>query len=207
MPVTRNAALAAVKSAILAVFYAIGLAGSTLFVLPILLVEQVFSNRSAHHGGRYGYRLPGRAGTIAMDVVAVLGTYVVADMLRCAVRMKTAWPEQIPGYGSSVGIHMKMIALLPIAWPLILYWLGWYADRWRSWRWRAWNTVAASVLLGLAMAAASLLIDRDRYPRFQIGLLVVLLPLATAVVRAVAQAIRWMFGKRQAGTEEADTGG
>ncbi len=198
-----NTIVSGLRAAGLGLLYVLGLAISVLFVIPILLGEQLLPNRSAHHGERYGYSLPSRIGMIASDVVAVVAAYLVGDILRCYLWMKTSWPEYVDGHGLTLHIHLKMMVLVLAVWPLILYWLGWYAERWRSWRWRIRNTLASMVVLALVIAAGSLLVHRDLYPRAQIGFAVAMLPLSTALVRALVQIGRRLGGRA---TSEGGTG-
>lgn len=139
---------------------------------------------------------------IAADALVVFLTYVLADVLRCHLWMRTDWPELVyvgppAEYLSSVRIHMKVLVLLPIGWPLILNWLGWYRQRWRSWRWSAYNAVAATAVLGLLMSGLALLFERELYPRAQIGFVGLLLPATTMAVRGITGLIGRWTGSRQ----------
>jgi len=139
---------------------------------------------------------------IAADAAAIILTYILADILRCHLWMHTDWPELIyvgppVEYLSSVRIHMKVLALLPIGWLLILNWLGWYEWRWRSWRWSARNALAGTAVLGLLLAALALLFERDLYPRAQIGFVCVLLPATTMAMRGISTLTGRWIGSRQ----------
>ena len=136
---------------------------------------------------------------IAADAAAILLTYVLADMVRCSLWMATDWPELLPGYGSSVRIHVKVLALLPLAWPVILSRLGWYAQKWRSWSWALRNALTATTILALLMAALALLFERDRYPRAQIGFVALLLPATTMAVRGISGLVGQWYGSRRRG--------
>ena len=140
-----------------------------------------------------------RAGMIAADAAAILLTYVLADMMRCSLWMSTDWPEWLPGYGSTVRLHLKVLALLPLAWPLILSRLGWYAQKWRSWRWALRNALTATTILALLMAALALLFERERYPRAQIGFIALLLPATTMALRGISGLVGQWYGSRRRG--------
>jgi len=170
----------------LGVIYAIGLVLSALFVIPIFVAEQLLPSRTQHHGERYGYTLPGRIGMIALDVASVVSAYWLGDYLRCRLYQHTSWPEIVPDFGPTLRIHIQMVVLVALLWPVILYLMGWYAERWRSWGWRVRNTVASMAVLGMTIAAGSLLIHRGIYPRAQIGFAVAALPLTTAAIRVMA---------------------
>ncbi len=143
-----------------------------------------------------------RAGMVAADAVAIFLTYVLADMLRCHLWMQTDWPELVPigagEYLSSVRIHMKVLALLPIGWPVILGFLGWYEPRWRPLGWLARTTVAGTAVLALLMAGLALLFERELYPRAQIGFVAALLPATTLMVRGITGlAGRWIGSRHR----------
>jgi exopolysaccharide biosynthesis polyprenyl glycosylphosphotransferase len=144
-----------------------------------------------------------RAAMIATDALAICLTYVLADILRCHLWMRTDWPEMVYvgpplEYVSSVRIHMKVLALLPIGWPLVLAWLCWYEQRWRSWQWLVRNALAGAALLAMLMAALALLFERDLYPRAQIGFVIALLPATTLAVRGISiLAGRWLGGRQR----------
>lgn len=127
-----------------------------------------------------------RAAPVFADIVSVTATYVLADVLRCTLWMHRSWPEHLPGYGSTHLMHARMLISVVIVWPLILHWLGWHRLSRRPWPRQAARAVAASVVLGLTVAAFSLLFERQLYPRAQIAFVVCLLPLATLATRAVA---------------------
>jgi len=136
---------------------------------------------------------------IAADAVTVILTYVLADILRCRLYMHTDWPELLPGRISSVReVHIKVLALLPIGWPLILNWLGWYQQRWRSWQWLLRSAIAAGVCLALLIAGLALLFARELFPRAQIGFVLALLPATTLTVRGInSLAGRWISSRQR----------
>jgi exopolysaccharide biosynthesis polyprenyl glycosylphosphotransferase len=136
---------------------------------------------------------------IAADALTVALTYVLADFLRCRLYMHCEWPELLAGKISSVReVHVKVLALLPVGWPLILNWLGWYELRWRSWQWLARTILAASACLGLLIAGLALLFARDLYPRAQIGFVLALLPATTLAVRGInSLAGRWISSRQR----------
>jgi len=134
---------------------------------------------------------------IAADAVTIFLTYVLADVARCHLWMQTDWPELLPGYGSTVRLHLKVLALLPLAWPLILSRLGWYAQKWRSWSWSVRHALMGTAVLGLLMAGLALLFARDRYPRAQIGFVAVLLPATTLAVRGISGLVGQWYGSRR----------
>jgi len=137
-----------------------------------------------------------RAILILFDALAIVAAYILADMLRCRFWMQTDWPELIDGRISSVRIHMKILVFLPAAWPIILHRLGWYDVRRRSGHWQLRSAAAAGALLALFMAAIALLLERDLYPRFQIGLMAAVSPLVALLVRFIAQRIGPALGSR-----------
>jgi exopolysaccharide biosynthesis polyprenyl glycosylphosphotransferase len=142
-----------------------------------------------------------RVTMILADALTLCLTYIVADILRCHLWMRTDWPELIlvgPPLGrlSSVRIHMKILAFLPFAWPAILAWLGWYQQRWRSWQWLVRGAIAGSALLGMLMAALALLLERDLYPRAQVGFVGALLPATSLAIRSISFAVSRRVGGR-----------
>lgn len=132
-----------------------------------------------------------RSAVIALAVAMVLViVYVVADKLRWALWQQTPWPEVHPQYGSTIWVHVKMVVVLAVVWPLVLHCLGWYRPgRWPR-RWLFGQLLAASVLVALSMAAYSMLFDRGIYPRAQIGFTLLLLPGAAALLRMATGAAR-----------------
>ncbi|HVP10607.1 MAG TPA: hypothetical protein VMV94_05385, partial [Phycisphaerae bacterium] len=144
-----------------------------------------------------------RAAMIAADALTVCLTYILADILRCHLWMRTGWPELLKvgpplEVVSSVRIHMKVLAFLPVGWPLVLAWLGWYEQRWRSWPWLARNALAGSALAAMLMAALALLFERDLYPRAQIGFVAALLPATTLAMRGISGvAGQWLGGRQR----------
>ncbi len=155
-----------------------------VFALPAMLLEMAMPNRSDHHDAEHGQQVPHGPLMVGLDAVSALCTYFIADLIRCWINGRT-WPEVVAGQGSTLHLHIKMAIAVTIAWPLILYWLGWYKPRWRSWQWRLRGTAAAGVLLGLVMSATSLVLHRDLYPRSQIGFTVIMIPLMTAIVLSI----------------------
>jgi exopolysaccharide biosynthesis polyprenyl glycosylphosphotransferase len=140
-----------------------------------------------------------RVGMIVGDAATIVGTYVLADLLRCRFWMETPWPEFVPGVGSTVRIHLQVLAFLPLCWPILLSWLGWYQQRWRSVRWTARTIISADILLGLLMAALALLFARELYPRAQIGFVLALLPATSLAARGInAVAGRWISSRNRA---------
>jgi len=123
---------------------------------------------------------------VLADLLTLIVTYVLTDLLRCAVWMDRPWPEKVPGYGSTLRDHIEMMALLVVLWPLILRWMGCYKLDRRPLRWLARQVVMASAVLALSMSAYSMLFARGIYPRAQIGLLMLLLPAATILLRKLA---------------------
>lgn len=140
-----------------------------------------------------------RVGMIAADALSVILTYILADFLRCRLYMHTDWPELLPGKISSVReVHVKILALLPLGWPFILNWLGWYQLRWRSWQWLLRTSVAASACLSLLIAGLALLFARELFPRAQIGFVMGLLPATTLAVRGInSLAGRWISSRQR----------
>jgi len=155
-----------------------------VFALPAMLLEMAMPNRSDHHDAEHGHQVPHGPAMVLLDAVSALLTYFLADMLRCWVNGR-GWPEVVAGQGSTLHIHIRMAIAVTLAWPAILYWLGWYKPRWRSWQWRLRGTAAAGVLLGLVMSAVSLMLHRDLFPRSQIGFTVIMIPVMTAIVLSV----------------------
>lgn len=140
-----------------------------------------------------------RVGMIAADALAILLTYVLADVIRCKLYMGVDWPELLPGRISSVReVHLKVLALLPPAWPAILWILGWYQMRWRPLGWLVRTAVFASAILAMLMAGLALLFVREAYPRAQIGLMLALVPATTLAVRGITGVVgRWISSRQQ----------
>lgn len=136
---------------------------------------------------------------IVGDAATIIATYVIADILRCHLWMERDWPEFLPGFGSTVRIHIQVLAFLPLCWPILLSWLGWYQQRWRSVRWTLRTIVSADILLGLLMAALALLFERELYPRAQIGFVLALLPATSLAVRGITGiAGQWISSRHRA---------
>ncbi|RIK65116.1 MAG: sugar transferase [Planctomycetota bacterium] len=140
-----------------------------------------------------------RVGMIAADALAIFLTYVVADILRCRLHMGVDWPELLPGKISSVReVHLKVLALLPFGWPLILSLLGWYQQRWRPVGWLLRTVLIADAILALFMAGLALLFVRELYPRAQIGFMLLLTPATTLAVRGITGiAGRWISSRQR----------
>ncbi len=134
---------------------------------------------------------------IAADALTVFATYVLADIIRCRFYMEVPWPELLPDGVSSVReVHLKVLAFLPIGWPLILAWLGWYERRWRSRAWYLRTVGAASIMLALFMAALALLFARERFPRAQIGLMLLFQPATMLAARGITSVVgRWLSAR------------
>ncbi len=125
-----------------------------------------------------------------LDSALLIVTYVLADWLRCAVWQHCPWPEVDISYGSTLSVHLRMLAVSAILWPLILALIGWYRPVQWPWSWLIGRVVAAAVLLSLSMAGFSLLVDRLIYPRAQIGFVMLILPAATLLARRVLDLAR-----------------
>ena len=137
-----------------------------------------------------------RAILILVDALAITAAYLLADFLRCRFWMRTDWPELIDGRISSVRIHMKILVFIPIVWPVILQRLGWYDLRRRALHWTVRAAISAGALLALFIAAAALLLERDLYPRFQIGLMAIVAPAVALIVRMVSRSVGSALGGR-----------
>lgn len=133
---------------------------------------------------------------VTLDAMAIAGAYAIADVIRCYIWMGVDWPEFLPGYGSSVRIHLKVLCLLPIAWPLILGLLGWYEPRPRSIRWQIRRACMGTAVVSMFMAGLALLFERELYPRAQIGFLAAVLPATTLGMRRISWQIGGWIGRR-----------
>jgi hypothetical protein len=118
-----------------------------------------------------------------LDSALLIVAYVLADCLRCAVWQHCSWPEVDLNYGSTLSVHLRMLAVSAVLWPLILALIGWHRPVQWPWSWLIGRVVAAAVLLSLSMAGFSLLVDRLIYPRAQIGFVMLILPVATLLAR------------------------
>ncbi len=185
-----------------AILYPVFLIVSTLFVIPISLVHKALAGRADLERGRRAGMIHRTRWFVFVDVIATVATYVIADIIRCEFHEGTTWPEVVPGYGPTLWIHLTMLGGLIFAWPTILYWQGWYRARARSWKWRVRNTGAAAFVLALFMSAAALVAFREIYPRMQIGMTVVLLPLITGAVRFLMEGAE-RISRRNRGTRSA----
>ncbi len=134
---------------------------------------------------------------IAIDALVVVAAYLLADYLRCRFWMGTEWPEAIGGTTSSVRIHMKVLAFLPAIWAFSLNQLGWYAPKWRPRAWLIRTALSATGILILSMAALALLLERELYPRAQMGFVALLLPATTLVVRGITEGLGRLLGDRK----------
>lgn len=137
-----------------------------------------------------------KAFLILLDALAIVAAYMLADFLRCRLWMRTDWPELIDGRISSVRIHMKILVFLPAVWPILLHRLGWYEIRRRALHWTVRTAISAGALLALFIAAAALLLERDLYPRFQIGLMAVAAPTTALFVRWISRSVGSTLGSR-----------
>lgn len=122
---------------------------------------------------------------IGGDVIGVVLTYLLADFLRTRVWMNKPWPERLPGFDSPFQVHYWTLAVLPIAWPLLLRALGWYEYRWRRVRWYAAKAVGGAFVLSLVLAGLALFLRREAFPRMQIVIFAAVLPATTLVVRSI----------------------
>jgi len=138
-----------------------------------------------------------RAGLIAADALAIVLAYMLADMIRCWAYLRVEWPELLADGESSVRMHMKVLVFLPIVWPLILHRLDWYSQRWRTWVDSARAAAIGAILLSLFVSAAALLLERDRFPRMQIGLLAVLAPATSLAARGITAVVALRAGGRR----------
>lgn len=174
-------------------FYSAFLGITMVFVFLIFIGEQFLPPRSDHHAHRYTGWLPGRAGMMAMDIASVVVAYLLADYIRCVAYMQTTWPEHVQGVGSTLHLHLEMLAVIIVVWPTILHLMGWYKPARRSNAWRLRRSMSSMAVLGLIMSATSLLIHRLLFPRAQIVFAVAALPIATAAVRSIVLLVGRVF--------------
>lgn len=165
-------------------FYLLFLGVSSLFALAYSLFRSIVAAR-APVGANEDVKTPSRSWMVLLDASIAVGAYLLADILRCTFQQHTSWPEHLEGYGSTLKVHLLMMAVLPVAWTGLLAWIGWYGAARRSLRWKVINTIAASVVLALFMGAFALVFAREAYPRMQIVYFGVMLPVATGVVRGL----------------------
>jgi len=93
---------------------------------------------------------------------------------------------------------MKILVFLPLIWPFILNQMSWYAGKWRPWPWLVRQSLLASGLVALTMAALALLLERELYPRAQIAIVAALLPATTLAIRGITGWLgRWVGARRQ----------
>jgi len=130
------------------------------------------------------------------DVFAVTATYIVADYIRTRLLRHTDWPEHLPGFGSALAVHLWTLAILPIIWPILLRWIGWYEPRWHRVRWLALRALWGSIVIGMILAGLALFFRRDAFPRMQIVLFTALLPATTLVVRGTTGLLgQWLAAR------------
>lgn len=172
------------------VLYVLYLVVSSVFGAVFLLVYEMFRDPRCRRLQHDRHISDSAAGAMVADALWAVLAYVLADYLRCVLWMKRSWPEVVPDYGSTIDVHIKMLVVAAICWPIILYCLGWYRLRWRPLRWRILRTIAALAILGLAMSAAAILLMRIIYPRYQIAFMIVTLPALTSILRAIADVFR-----------------
>lgn len=178
----RKSGTALIAAVCAGILYPLFLVVSTLFVVPVSLLQKAFASRTDLTLDRRAVLVHRTRWFVFVDVVATVMTYLVADIVRCEVASRS-WPEVVPGYGPTLWIHLAMLAALVAGWPSILYWLGWYRPRARAWKWRLKNTAMGAVALAFFMSTIALILFREIYPRMQIGLTVAFLPMITGAVR------------------------
>lgn len=138
-----------------------------------------------------------RIGLIAADAIGVVIAYVIADFIRCRYYLQVDWPELLPNGDSSVRMHMKVLVLLPFAWPAILHRFGWYEQRWQA-PTAAFRIIGQSALvLALVISSAVLLFDRERFPRAQIGLLIPAVVATSLAARGITALLVRRIGARR----------
>lgn len=168
---------------VIAPLYIVFLAISSAFALCHSLFRAAVARRAPAGDDAEDLRTPPRSYVAILDAAIAAGAYLVADMLRCALRQHTTWPEHLDGYGSTIGLHLAMMIVVAVAWPLLLAWIGWYRPVVRTTSWKVANALMASFILALFMGSVALVVARDAYPRMQIACFGITLPLATALVR------------------------
>ena len=181
-----------IGSVLAAPFYLLFLGISSLFALVYALFRSIVASRAPVGND---VKTPTRLWMVLLDATIAVGAYLAADVLRCAFQQHTQWPEHLEGYGSTLQVHLMMMAVLPVAWTGLLAWIGWYGSAPRTLRWKVVNTIAASTLLGLFMGAFALVFAREVYPRMQIVYFGMLLPILTGVVRGLIDQV----GRRLSG--------
>lgn len=186
----RSGMLKSLGTAGISVLYVLYMIVSTVFGAVLFLFYEMFRDPRCRRLHRDRHISGSAAGAMVADALWAVLAYVLADYLRCALWMKTSWPEVVPDYGSTIVVHIKMLAVVAISWPIILYCLGWYRLRWRPLRWRILRTIAGLAILGLVMSAAAVLLMRLIYPRYQIAFLIVSLPALTSILRSIADVVR-----------------
>lgn len=189
----RNAFRATIETVGMIVLYLVFLVVSAIFVLPISIIQFALANRAKHHGIDAEIDVPATPWIVLIDMFIAGLAYLVADFLRCEIWMGTTWPEHVEGYGSTLTIHLVMLTIVVIAWPIILQWLGWYKPCLRAWQWKVSNTLAATVLLMLVMSAICMTTQTWRvlFPRAQIVSVAAIIPLMTGIVRGSV----FLFGR------------
>ncbi|HWL95084.1 MAG TPA: hypothetical protein VNT79_16310 [Phycisphaerae bacterium] len=185
--VARSGMLGSLSALCAALIYPLFLIVSAIFVVPLTLLTQTIAGR-APETSSLRMRVQHRTRWfVFIDLLSTALAYLVADFFRCRWWMQVSWPEVVHGYGNTIGMHLTMLAILVPAWPIILYWLGWYRPRHRPWGWRVKNTLVAGGVLGLLMCAIALGGFREIYPRAQIGFTILILPLMTGLIRSAVE--------------------
>ncbi len=134
---------------------------------------------------------------VSGDVLAVVATYIIADIIRTRFWLGKAWPEQVPGFGSAFIVHYWTLAIIPIIWPMVLARLDWYPAAAAPTRRKRLSefirAVWASLLLGMILAGLALFFRRDLFPRMQIVLFTAILPATTLAARSITGIVgRWL---------------
>lgn len=129
--------------------------------------------------------------------MAIVIAYMLADAIRCWGYLRVDWPELLPDGDSSVRMHMKVLVFLPFVWPLILHRLDWYGRRWQTWADSIRSAAVGAVMLSLFVSAVALLLERDRFPRMQIGLLAITAPATSLALRGITAMVALRAGSRR----------
>lgn len=133
---------------------------------------------------------------ICGDVVNIVFTYVLADMLRTRLYMDRPWPETLAGFQSPWQVHYWTLFVLPVVWPMVLRWRGWYEPQWRPLRWHARQAITAALVMALLLAGMALFLRREIFPRMQIVLFAALLPATTLMMRGITGWLgRWVASR------------
>ncbi len=131
------------------------------------------------------------------DVLTVCATYVIADYLRTRLWLGKSWPERLPGFDSALQVHYWSLAVLVVAWPVVLHWLHWYDPRWQRTRWYAARAVWGALIIGMLLAGLALFVRREAFPRMQIVAFTALLPATTLVMRSISGLVGQWVASRQ----------